>query len=77
MATHSSILAWEIPWTEDPGGLQSMGSQRVVFLELSCFFNEPVDHPLEHLLDRRNGSFSDTEFVYFLLTNHDTMVLSK
>ena len=28
-ATHSSILAWEIPWTEDPGGLQSMGSQRV------------------------------------------------
>ena len=29
MATHSSILGWKIPWTEDPGGLQSMGSQRV------------------------------------------------
>ena len=29
MATHSNILAWEIPWTEKPGGLQSMGSQRV------------------------------------------------
>ena len=29
MATHSSILAWEIPWTEKPGRLQSMGSQRV------------------------------------------------
>ena len=29
MATHSSILAWEIPWTEETGGLQSMGSQRV------------------------------------------------
>ena len=29
MATHSSILAWKIPWTEDPGRLQSMGSQRV------------------------------------------------
>ena len=28
MATHSSLLAWEIPWTEEPGGLQSMGSQR-------------------------------------------------
>ena len=27
-ATHSSILAWEIPWTEEPGGLQSMGSQK-------------------------------------------------
>ena len=29
MATHSSTLAWKIPWTEEPGGLQSMGSQRV------------------------------------------------
>ena len=29
MVTHSSILAWEIPWTEEPGRLQSMGSQRV------------------------------------------------
>ena len=29
MATHSSVLASEIPWTEEPGGLQSMGSQRV------------------------------------------------
>ena len=28
MATHSSILAWKIPWTEEPGGLQSVGSQR-------------------------------------------------
>ena len=29
MATHSSIIAWEIPWTEKPGGPQTMGSQRV------------------------------------------------
>ena len=29
MATHSSILAWRTPWREEPGGLQSMGSQRV------------------------------------------------
>ena len=29
MATHSSILAWRFPWTEEPGGLQSMRSQRV------------------------------------------------
>ena len=29
MATHSSILTWRIPWTEEPGRLQSMGSQRV------------------------------------------------
>ena len=29
MATHASVLAWRIPWTEEPGGLQSIGSQRV------------------------------------------------
>ena len=29
MATHSSILAWKIPWAEEPGGLQTVGSQRV------------------------------------------------
>ena len=29
MATHSSVLAWRIPWREEPGGLQSMGSQTV------------------------------------------------
>ena len=33
MATHSSILAWRVPWTEEPGGLQSMGSLRV---QLNC-----------------------------------------
>ena len=29
MTSHSSVLAWRMPWTEEPGGLQSMGSQRV------------------------------------------------
>ena len=29
MVTHSSILSWKIPWTQEPGGLQAMGSQRV------------------------------------------------
>jgi len=42
MATHSSILAWRIPWTEEPGGLQSMGSQRVR--------NEATEHACRHLL---------------------------
>ena len=37
MATHSSIiLAWRIPWTEEPGGLQSMESQRVCATEYAC-----------------------------------------
>ena len=39
MATYSSILAWRIPWTEEPGGLQSMGSQRLKWLACmyTCF----------------------------------------
>ena len=35
MATHSSILAWRVPWTEEPSGLQSMGSQRFRHAQLS------------------------------------------
>ena len=35
MATHSSILLWKIPWAEEPGGLQSVGSQRVLTKQLS------------------------------------------
>ena len=35
METHSSILAWRIPWTEEPGSLQSIGSQRVGLKQLS------------------------------------------
>ena len=35
MATHSRILAWKIPWTEEAGGLQSMGLQRVIQSQLS------------------------------------------
>ena len=36
MATHSSILAWRIPWTEEPGGLQPMGSQSQIRLSKSA-----------------------------------------
>ena len=43
MATHSSILAWRIPWTEEPGGLYSVGSQRVVhdWATEAFFFFQP------------------------------------
>ena len=45
MATHSSILAWRIPWKEQPGGLQSMGSQRVGHDRvINTFFNVNVEH---------------------------------
>ena len=46
MATHSSILAYEIPWTEEPGGLQSIGSQKIRQTEqltLSLFCLQPQD----------------------------------
>ena len=53
MATHSSNLAWKIPWTEEPGRLQSMGSHRVghdqatsLSLFLSCI-GEGNDNPLQ------------------------------
>ena len=53
MATHSSTLAWEIPWTEEPGGLQSMGSRRLDTIErlhfhfsLSCI-GEGNGNPLQ------------------------------
>ena len=39
MATRSSILAWKIPWTEEPGGLHSMGSQRVGQTEPACLIH--------------------------------------
>jgi len=37
MATHSSILAWRVPWTQEPGGLQSVASQRVHTTECTHF----------------------------------------
>ena len=37
MVTHSSILAWKIPWTEEPGTLQSMGSQRVGCMHMDIY----------------------------------------
>ena len=42
MATHSSIFAWRIPWTEEPGGLQSMGLQRV---RHNLATKPPPEHP--------------------------------
>ena len=47
MATNSSILAWEIPWTEEPGGLQSMRSQRDITQRLN---NELKTSPLSNPL---------------------------
>ena len=42
MSAYSSILAWRIPWTEKPGGLQSMGSQRVRYDWVTHAFKYPM-----------------------------------
>ena len=46
MVTYSSILAWRIPWTEEPGGLQSLGSQRVghFYLTITFLVTPPGDY---------------------------------
>ena len=49
MATHSSILAWEMPWTEEPGGLQSMQLQ-----ELDMTENTHIHTPYKHLQPSSN-----------------------
>ena len=52
MATHSNILAWRIPWTEEPGGLQSTGLQR-------------VGHDLETKQEQQQGSWGLMEWCVF------------
>ena len=47
MATHSSVLAWRIPWTEEPGRLQSMGSPRVGHDGATSTFTFPLSLVLE------------------------------
>ena len=54
MATHSSLLAWRIPWTEEPGGLQSIRSQRInltTFKLLADLYLHPVFCKKEIILD--------------------------
>ena len=58
MATHSSVLAWKIPWMEEPGGLQSMGLQRVRHDRLtSLFTREALSVPRKALKSLRDLVF--------------------
>ena len=60
MATHSSILAWRIPWTEEPGGLQSTRSQRVRhdWAYTLCYATFIWNHPYITIFDRLFPSWS-------------------
>ena len=62
MATHSSILAWRIPWTEEPGGLQAMGSHRVILL-LVLFIEMPAG------LILMKAMFNSVTLHYKLMSN--------
>ena len=59
MATHSSTLAWRIPWTEEPGGLQSTGSQRVG-IQLS-------DFTFTFMVPSNTFRISNGEIIYYVL----------
>ena len=69
MASHSSILAWKIQWTEEPGGLQSMGSQRVEHNLATELPQQPSRNTHPDYGDRHVSSLT---FTLFLL---DTLLL--
>ena len=60
MATHSSILAWRIPWTEEPGGLQTIGSHRV---------GRNLSNLAQHMKNiTKEGRSADRRFIRKLVT---------
>ena len=66
MATHSSILAWKIPWTEEPGGLQSMGWQRVRHEWVTNTFIEGSSSQVGQVLDSTGETPSHLDSTAFL-----------
>ena len=67
MATHSRILAWRIPWTEEPGELQSMGSQELDTTErLTLSHFHLLSNDTVNLLAERFSSDTKTELIYSL-----------
>ena len=63
LAAHSSILAWRIPWTEEPGGLQSMGSQSRTQLRVFLFTSDSRSHRLAalRLLSEKWGNLKNSK----------------
>ena len=66
MATHSSILAWRISWTKEPGGLQSMGLQRV---GCDCATNTHTHTPHSHLYEMDQWPKYKTKTIKLLKEN--------
>ena len=57
MASHSSILLWRIPWTEEPGGLQSIGSQRVGHNRVTFMHSQKTDRNMN--IEDDSGEIAD------------------
>ena len=80
MATHSSILAWRVPWTEEPGGLQSLGSQRVDTTEATQDITQPpkkeeknetiCTHNLKCLMQSKTQKYTGYNPVYLNKYSH-------
>ena len=65
MATHSSTLAWRIPWTEKPGGIRSMGPQGVRHDSETEQHNTLYTHELSHYPQTQGFSVSEAAFIFF------------
>ena len=82
MATHSGILAWKIPWTEEPGGLQSMGSPRIGHDWVTNTFPAPGSFPMS-LLFALGGQNIDTStsasvlpvLIFFMMDRFDLLAV--
>ena len=77
MATHSNIFAWKIPWTEEPGGLQSMGSQRArhdwttnTFRTLGTYCLQNCTCALEWILLKASSNFMVNYFMAYFCHFH-------
>jgi len=76
MATHSGILAWRIPWTEEPGGLQFMGSQRVGYDWMTNTFSLIEFNSLE-FKDWESSLEADQQMLAMLSQEGQYMLLSE
>ena len=76
MATHSSTLAWKIPWTEEPGGPQSMGSQRVSHSWATNTHTHRLSYRVKSKSDREGEISYDIPYMWNLKRN-DTNKLTK
>ena len=71
MAVHTSMPAWRIPWTEEPGGLQSMGSQRVGHDSMTKHALYSPGNDIQYPVINHNGKEYEKEYIFtYVYPNH-------